>query len=262
MMKRVGSTVLTGLLVAALAACGPSGPTAEEQAQDTEWSWLQETKQTLDAKRQELAEMRQQVAAAAGEAAEEAEEGVEVAASAAAETVTALEAEAAELTEQFSSRLVAFLNADPMIEGEPPTERQVAALRMKSSEDMVLAREWIDKGGDYKRAIEIYQTALRFDPDNPELEAALAEAEALRFMTAERFAQAKKGMTEDEVRAVLGQVNLHNVRDFPDRKVLAWFFPTGEGGAAAAVWFRQEKGQNVVYKTNFEEVKPRTEDAG
>jgi hypothetical protein len=129
---------------------------------------------------------------------------------------------------------------------------------MKSDEDIALAREWIDKGGDYKRAIDIYTNALRFDPDNEALEQAMAEAEQNRYMSAERFAAAKKGMTEAEVRAVLGQVNLHNVKSFPDRKVVAWFYPTSEDGAAAAVWFREEKDGNKVYKLNFEEVKPKS----
>ena len=146
-----------------------------------------------------------------------------------------------------------------MIEGEPPSERQLAALHMKSDEDIALAKEWIDKGGDYKRAIDIYTNALRFDPGNEALEQALAEAEELRFMSAERFAAAKKGMTEAEVREALGQVNLHNIKTFPDGKVevVAWFYPTADNGAAAAVWFRDEKDAKKVYKLNYEEVKPK-----
>ena len=170
----------------------------------------------------------------------------------------ALENEIAGKAEEFGGRLVTFLNNDPMIEGEPPTERQLAALHMKSEEDIALAQEWIDKGGDYKRAIDIYNNALRFDPDNEAVKAALAEAEANRYMTEERFKQAKKKMTEAEVRVALGQVNLHNIKPFPDRKVLAWFYPTDPDGAAAAVWFREEDdGVNRVYRLNFEEVKSK-----
>ena len=174
--------------------------------------------------------------------------------------VEALENEIAVAAEEFGGELVTFLNNDPMIEGEPPTERQLAALHMKSDEDISLAKEWIEKGGDYKRAIDIYNNALRFDPDNEEVKEALAEAEANRYMSEERFAAAKNKMTEAEVRAALGQVNLHNIKSFPDRKVLAWFYPTADNGAAAAVWFREEKdGTNRVYKTNYTEVKPKTE---
>ena len=170
--------------------------------------------------------------------------------------VEALENEIALAAEEFGGRLVTFLNNDPMIEGEPPTERQLAALHMKSDEDIALAQEWIDKGGDYKRAIDIYNNALRFDPDNEAVRRRWPIAEDLRYMSEERFKAAKKGMTEAEVRAALGQVNLHNIKPFPDRKVIAWFYPTAEGGAAAAVWFREEKDGNKVYRLNYEEVKP------
>ncbi len=254
MMQCTRSAVMTGLLALALVSCGPSGPSEQELAQEAEWTWLQEAKQKLDAQRQEVVEMRAQLAEMAAGGEEEVEgEAADVPA---ASDLQDLEMAIASQTEEFSSRLVAFLNDDPMIEGEPPTERQLAALRMKSDEDIVLAQEWIEKGGDYKRAIDIYHTALRFDPDNESLKQALAEAESNRFMSEERFAQVKKGMTEDDVRSVLGQVNLHNVRDFPDRKVKAWFYPTAEGGAAAAVWFREEKGRHVVYRAKFDEVKP------
>ena len=77
-------------------------------------------------------------------------------------------------------------------------------------------------------------------------------------MSAERFEMAKKGMSESEVRAALGQVNLHNIKPFPDRKVVAWFYPTGDDGGAAAVWFREGKDEtNEVYRLNYEEVKPK-----
>jgi hypothetical protein len=239
-----------------------------ELAQAAEWVALQEAKENLDTQREKLAEMRQMVAAApeedaaeedaAEEATEEAVEGeVEAAAMPTAEDVETLENTIAAATEDFGGRLVNFLNNDPMIEGEPPTERQLAALHMKSEEDIVLAQEWIEKGGDYKRAIDIYNNSLRIDPDNEAVKAALAEAEAMRYMSQERFTAAKKGMSEAEVREALGQVNLHNIKSFPDRKVIAWFYPTADNGAAAAVWFREEKSGNKVYRLNFEEVKPK-----
>jgi tetratricopeptide (TPR) repeat protein len=256
------SAVLACLVALVVVSCGGSGPSELELAQEAEWASLQETKQALDEQRQKLAEMRQLVAAAPEEAeGEEVAEG-EVAAEPAptADDVEALENELSAAAEEFGGRLVSFLNNDPMIEGEPPTERQLAALHMKSEEDIALAKEWIEKGGDYKRAIDIYTNALRFDPDNEAVKAALADADANRYMSEERFAAAKKGMTEAEVRAVLGQVNLHNIKPFPERKVIAWFYPTAEGGAAAAVWFKEEKdGSKKVYRLNFEEVKAKEE---
>jgi tetratricopeptide (TPR) repeat protein len=170
--------------------------------------------------------------------------------------IAALEDEIAALTDEFGGRLVDALNANPMIEGEELTEMQRTLIVMKSDEDIALAREWIEKGGDYKRAIEIYNTALKIDPDNEKVKAALAEAEVARYMSAELFEQVKKGMTQNEVRGILGQVNLHNIREYPDRGVVAWFYPTSELGDAAAVWFREDKksGEMEAYQIQFDSV--------
>lgn len=265
---RFGLMVGAALVVVLLAACGGGGSAKEDQAKAEEWAWLTEAKQNLDSKRQELADLTVQAEREAVEVSEEvAEEVGEEAAEEVGEAVTEvdlgtqiteLEAEVETLTDEFSNRLVAFINADPMIEGEEPTESQMNALRMKSSEDVVLAQEWIVKGGDYKRAIEIINTALMFDADNPELQAALAEFEANRYMTEERFATAEKGMTEAQIRSVLGQVNLHNVREYPDKDVVAWFYPTAEGGKAAAVWFQPNEKTGIleVYQIKFEAIDP------
>lgn len=266
-MRRTSySLLIAGILIALVAtACGPSGPSEQELANEAEWTWLQETQQELNAKRQQLAELQALAAEAAAATEEEAEATVEEGEGEAAVPMAdpaaeaaALEEELTALTEQYTERLVGLLNADPMIEGEEPSERQLALLAMKSEEDIILAQEWIDKGGDYKRAIEIYNTALMFDPDNAKLLAALAEAEANRYMTEERFSQVKNGMTEDEVRQTLGQANLHNIRKYDDKGVVAWFYPTSETGEAAAVWFQPEKNTEVmkVYQVKFEAVKP------
>ncbi|MEJ2086506.1 MAG: hypothetical protein P8Y44_12650 [Acidobacteriota bacterium] len=277
-MQRVSIGLLIGVLVVitlgAVACSG--GSSSQDAAAEAEWAWLTETKQSLDSKRQELAKLRMQAAEAADElgtveemtAAVEEQGGTGEDQEAVGEIgeeivdldakLETLEEEVAAETDEFTQRLVQFLNADPMIEGEPPTERQIDALRMKSSEDMILAQEWIEKGGDYKRAIEIYETALMFDPDNPELAAALEEAEANRWMAEERFATVTKGMTQAEVRSLLGQANLHNIRKYEDKGVEAWFYPTAEDGSAAAVWFQPDKsGKLTVYQVKFEAVDPK-----
>ena len=266
-MKRVRIGLLVGLLVAmtlATVACG-GGSSSQNAAADAEWAWLNDAKQDLDSQRQELADLRQQAVEAeiAGEAASE-EGAEEIEGEMVAEEVdfeaqiATLEEEVAAATDEFTLRLVTFLNDDPMIEGEPPTERQVAALRLKSDEDIILAKEWIEKGGDYKRAIDIYATALVYDPDNADLQAAMTEAEINRWMSEERFAVVGKGMLEAEVRMLLGQANLHNVRKYDDKNVVAWFYPTAEGGAAAAVWFQpDDDGALRVYQIKFQAVDPK-----
>lgn len=275
-MQRFRFGLLIGVFVAitlGAVACGGDS-SGGDAAADAEWTWLTEAKQSLDSKRQELAELRAQAAEVAVEEDEEGEaepseaettEATEGEGGAVEEVdiearIETLQTEIEAASDEFTQRLVQYLNSDSMamIEGEPPTQRQIDALRLKSSEDMILAKEWIDKGGDYKRAIEIYNTALIYDPDNPELQAALAEAEANRWMTEERFAAVENGMTQADIRSLLGQANLHNIRKYEDRGVEAWFYPTAEDGSAAAVWFEPDKksGELTVYQSKFEAVDP------
>jgi outer membrane protein assembly factor BamE (lipoprotein component of BamABCDE complex) len=216
---------------AGLTACGGAsseGPAESlTAASDAEWAWLQQAKKTLDDKRRQLA------AAPAGPG------------------TAALAKEVADLSEELDRRLVDFINATPLSEGEKPAGRFLAALRMKSDEDIRLAGQFIAQAGDYRRAIEIYEAALAVDPDNPQLKAALDDAVSHRYMTAERFQQVKKGMTQEEVRTLLGQPNLRDIRDFPERGVTAWFYTKDAEGRAAAVWFAKEDGAYNVYRTDF-----------
>lgn len=264
----LAASVCTALI--SVVACGPS---AEEEmaAQQVEaYAALETAQAELFEARQRLNDLEAQVAAAEGdegegddeaEAAEGAEgEGGETAAADPAAELASLRNEVTDMTDAFGMQLVDFINNAGILEGEEMTPEQIGAIRMKSAEDMVLATEYIEKGGDYRRAIDIYQNALAVDPDNEELKTALAMAEEMRFMTEERFAQVKKGMSETEVRDLLGSVNLRNIRDYASegRDVIAWFYPREDGGAAA-VWFRPKDGENSVYQLNYSEVKPPEE---
>ena len=235
--------ILTGL--AAALGCGPSAGPEEQaetgavsQAANAEWRWLQETKKDLD---------RRQAAIAAG-----APSG-----SGADPKLAQLAQETEALALEFNRRLVELINADPPVQGEPASERQKAAIRMKSDEEIVLARQFIEQGGDYQRAIDIYKEALAVDPGNPRLREGLARAQARRYMTRETFGQVKEGMEQEEVRRLLGQPNLHNVRDYPDRGVVGWFYPKDTSGAGAAVWFHKESGRTAVYLLDFNALDPR-----
>lgn len=249
---------LSLIVVAFVVACGPSEPKVDPEV-EAEWVGLTEAKQKVDGLRAELRELKDMMMAPAEEVAE-GEEAAETGPSPEelAAQAAALDKEIAQLADDFNGRLAAFLNnpANQILEGEPLTERQAAAVSMKSSEDLELAAEYVDKGGDYRRAIDILTVALQLDPDNADVQAALEEAEANRFMSEERFALAKKGMTEAEVRQVLGQVNLRNIRKFDERGVVAWFYATGEGGPAAAVWFQKDKksGEYKAYQLKYDAV--------
>lgn len=265
-------------------ACGGGADPAEEQASQNaeEWAWLQQTKTELDAKRAELAEMK--MAERAAEDAEGAEDDAEDAedaegedvgggeegteedgADAAAEpteappTVEEMTAEVDRISKEYNERLAAFINSQEIYEGEPLTDIQRAAFDLKGDEDILIAQEFIDKAGDYQRAIDIYLTSLAFDPENEKLAAAKAEAEAMRYMTEERFAMVKKGMTEDEVRATLGTPMRANVREF-ENGIVGWFYPKEVPNTAAAVFFQMKDDVLESYKTDFEAVKAQTEE--
>jgi hypothetical protein len=274
-MRRISSGwIILGLAALTIfAACGGGGGDAQLEARQARLDELRQAKSSLDAMREELAANEARLAeltasetegaddAAEGEGEGEGEAVVEDPAALAA-SIQQLEAAVIEATDQLGSDLVGFINEDPPVVGQPMSEIQQAAMSMKSEEDIVLAQTYIDEGGDYSRAIRIYEDALAADPNSAHLKEALARAQELRYMTPERFAAAQKGMTQAEVRSTLGQVNHRNVREYPDREVVAWFYPTGEGGAAAGVFFRKERRSEdfVVYQTDFEAVKPRGPD--
>ncbi len=231
---------ILGLAVAALtlAACG--GAEREKAQRDeqrkVEWAWLESARQDVNAKRAQLASLETQAAAGVDTATE----------------MGALQKEIEAAADELGQRLATYINDDPPLVGEPLKPGQLAALRMKASEDIVIAKEFIVLGGDYRKAIEIYEGLLRADPDNAEIKAALAEAEANRYMSAERFARAQKGMTMDEVRAAIGRPYVRNAKEYPEKNVTAWFYPTNEAGDAAGVWFDKDK---KAYQVSFEAVK-------
>lgn len=262
---RAGNTAIFGLLMGcllpgmlALPGCTPAGQddgrpvrSAESEA---EWRWLQDAKARLDAERARLAQLQATAPEPGSTAAGDVER--------LAEKVSALSAE-------LNQRLVAFINANAPAAGpasgggksaDDPrkalNERLRAAIHMKSGEDALLAREFIEQGGDYRRAIEIYETALATDPDNESLRKELEAARARRYITDARFKAVHEGMTEDEVRRLLGPPNRQDVREYPERGVTAWFYPKDASGAAAAVWFHSKGGKREVYLLDFEAIKP------
>lgn len=231
------------LLLAALLAAGCGAAKKETGARrhpaaDAEWAWLEKTRATLEEQRARLAVADPNPAPAAVAARE------------------ALRKQTQALAGELDRRLVALINADPPVQGQPLSERQKAALRMKAEEDIVLARQLIDENGDYQRAIAIYKEDLAIDPGNPRLGEELARAQGRRYMARDTFAQLKKGMSQDEVRGLLGTPNPHSVRDYPDRGVVGWFYPKDTSGAAAAVWFARSEGRYTVYLFDFDAIKP------
>jgi hypothetical protein len=239
----VRSTLLVlPLVLLPLAACGP-GPSqrsahARAAAIEQEWTWLQQAKKNVDAKREQL-------------------EAAAVAENPDPKALAALRAQVGREGGELQRRLVGFLNAQPPVEGEPLTPHQKEAIRMKSDEDILLGRAFIEQGGDFQRAIELYEAALGLDPGYERLQTELQEARARRYISREAFDEVKEGMTEDEVRQALGQPNLHNVKEYTEHGVVGWFYPKDETGAAAGIWFDKESGSLKVFKVDFDAIRPR-----
>jgi hypothetical protein len=233
------------LLTLGLVACGEAEPEEVVAHDPIEWTWLQETKEGLTTNRQEIKHL---AATLAGKA-EASKELAALAPEELQEKVTALASEIEANREEYMGRLVDFINKGIDADAEA-SEIHAQALALKSDEDILVALEYIDKGGDYSRAIGIMKSSLNIDPDNPVLQQALADAEKNQFMTEERFGLAKKGMTTDEVRELLGTIKRTNAKDYPEKKTKAWFYKKAEGGAAG-VFFTEKKDAWVVYKTDF-----------
>ncbi len=254
-MHRLLTGAVLFLALAVAAGCGPDPEVVAEQENEAQWAAIESARQQLADKREQLDQARAAAAPAAEEgAAEPAAEPTAKGEGAPppAGGVEALETEVATLSEQFSQQLVDFINAHPPVVGEAPPERVQQAIRMKSDEDILIAQEYIAQGGDYVRALQIYDAALEVDPGYEHLQQLRREAEEWRFMTEERFAQVEEGMTQDQVRELLGPVNLRNIRDYEENKAVAWFYPRDDRGAAAAVWFNKNRqGDYVVYQMDY-----------
>jgi hypothetical protein len=224
------------------AAPAAAAPAVDPAARTAEWKAIAATKTQLEHQREELASLREQAAAGA----------------AVAPQIADTRAGIAKLADELTRRLAAYINADPPLAGKPMSPEQLAAVRMKSSEDLLLGRDYIDLQGDYRTAADIYQKALAIDPGNGELKRAFDDAMAKQFMSPERFAQVRKGMAQAQVIALLGRPLGSNVREYPEKRVTAWLYPKNAAGEAAGVFFTADK---VVYASDFNAVK-RTSSGG
>ncbi len=244
-MARLGPlTLLCGLLaLPLLTACSDPGDDGQDRthavAADAEWNWLQRAHQELETRRQELARTEAEVRKNARDPAAD-------------PAVQTLARDVRTRADELRRRLLDFINANPPVAGVKPAGRTLEAIRLKSDEDLLVAAEHMNEGGDYRTAIDIYEAALAVDPDNPRLRQELEKARARRYMTRERFEQVQEEMTADQVRALLGPPNANDVREYPKRGVTAWFYARDAKGAAAAVWFEKKGERQVVYEADFE----------
>lgn len=248
-------------------ACGPSSTEGKlSSEQQTEWTWLQETKASLDQQRAELAELAEKIAdpsliqveeGAEPPTPEMLQEQYDKLRNTIDTQAEAFQTRLADLLYEFDLELYEVRKKNPEAEMRP---EHLAANRMMSSETILIAKRWIKKQGDYRKAIESMEKALENDPDNTELKEALKQAKADQFMTPERFAAIQKLMTQDEVVDLIGQPYRNNKKTYPKQNAEAWFYPREDGGVAG-VYFKPDAEEIMkAYKVDYDAVKPKTEE--
>ncbi len=241
--------VAVAILVFTL-GCGPSEDEQAGQARSEEWSALQTMKAELTEKRQELSALGDRLAADIDAAQLPDGQTVEDAMAEIKTQYGQLEAEVEATTEQFGQRLVNFINDEEIERGAEPTEAQLAALRLKAGEDLLIADEYGEKGGDWARAIAITEELQRTDPGNTEVQERLEFYRSMRYMSEERFASAEVGMTLDQVTKAVGVPSRGNDRPFGDDR-RGFFYLKGEDRSAAAVYFQKKDNQWIAYKVDY-----------
>lgn len=162
----------------------------------------------------------------------------------------ALQQEVNTLADDVNAKATQLINQAGLVAGEEPQGAVREAILIKQHEDMLLAQDYIDRGGEYSRAIKILEDAQKLPLENPELNAALAQAQQDRYMDQERFAQVASGMSGEEVRGLLGTVHRRNRREYPERNVEAWAYRK-EDGSSAVVYFEQIEDGLRVYQTDY-----------
>ena len=261
------------LVLLTLTACGGGSQVEEVDPGAELWSDIEARRKAIDDQKAEVESLNAKLDAepAEGEAAPAEGESAEgEGAEGESETPEQLEAKIADLqsditsnTDDLYGKIIEYINTSGLVEGAELTPEQRRAFDWKADIDMDYAQEYIDKGGDYKKAIDIYDQALMSDEGNAKLLAAKELAQNLRYMDEERFAKVKKGMSQDEVQELLGTVKNTNVRDFAEKGRLGWFYPKDPeaGGGAAGVYFKKKREEWVVEITDFDAVKGQAEQA-
>lgn len=255
------------ILLLAVVACGGGG---QEEAADPNaelWSDIESRRGAINDLKTQVEEIEAELSAEPAEGEAEAEGGEAAEGEEAGETpedlqakIEDLESDIATKNDELYTKIIEYINNSGLVEGAELSADQRRAFDWKAEIDIDYAQEYIDKGGDYKKAIDIYDQALMSDEGNAKLLAAKELAQSLRYMTEERFSQVKKGMSQDEVQDLLGTVKNTNVRDFAEKGRVGWFYPKDPetGGGAAGVYFKEKpKGSEswVVEITDFSAVK-------
>jgi len=158
--------------------------------------------------------------------------------------------------EDLQTRLQAFLTT--ALNDFPNAPMTAAGLVVYAEEAVLNAGETVTAAGDYAKAIETLETAkgyydaIGLAPHQPLLDK-LAELTSWRFITKERFDAVKKGMSPDQVKAIVGVPYFRNIKKDEAAGVTYWLYSKTEGGAAAIYFDKKDK----VYEMNWDAVRIR-----
>jgi len=240
-MRQFLTIASIAILALGMIACGEGGLGGGKK-DDFDIAPLQAAKNELDAKRKQLAELKDQLSEAGAEAAEDLKQQAETLEKEVDAASEALMSDAADFIYKIDE---AFTDSE-----NPKPDAYMQANHFISDEYIHVAQSYIDRQGNWRQAIRIYEEALSTDAEYQPLKDAMAHAQEMQHMTEERFAKAEVGMSEDEVIAAIGRVDSNLIRDYPEKKTRAWFYPRKDGGTAG-VFFNEKDGAYTVYKVDF-----------
>lgn len=126
------------------------------------------------------------------------------------------------------------------------------AAALLAAEKIYIGDQYMNVLSRYDKAIASYREALQIDPKNQDAVQRIAQAEERRFVSMTSFATVKTGMSETDVRRIVGLPREDWIKQVVQnsRVYSVWIYPKA-GGGAAAVYF----DNGVVYHTNWNAAK-------
>jgi tetratricopeptide (TPR) repeat protein len=127
------------------------------------------------------------------------------------------------------------------------------AASLLATEKIFIGDQYMNVLARYDKAITSYREALQIDPTNQDATQRIAQAEQRRFVSMNSFAGLKTGMSEQDVRKLVGLPREDWIKQVVQngRVYSVWIYPKADGGASA-VYF----DNGVVYHTNWNAAAP------
>jgi len=238
MLKGILSTLMGIFLISGF-ACGPGQRTAGFDAA-LEWASLEQQEADLTVLRAQIAEVRASLARweqekrtpgtfKPGELPDKSPEMLK----SKLDTMENVQLKGA-LT-AFWDHLTMFLSRvlnNPKFKGLPESQK---ALRLYADETLFLARQAVERDGNYGQAQTLLQQALHYEKDDPDLVAEMARVKEFRFITRKRFDALTTGIGMEQAKALCGIPNPAFIRDKREKghALTAWFYPREDQGTAA-----------------------------